>query len=168
MEATKFVPLKPEITEKINKTKKEDCETSHWIGEAFKLQEKKTESGKSKRKTKYLMVTEACIYVIDKEFEKSPKVFSIFDVKSLINQTEYVTVEFSKKTYQFIVSDPAAFISSILAQAKRLSYQINSSYYDTLCPITKSPDYKAQVEVTKRPSYLLTTRYISLCALNNA
>ena len=157
MEATKFVPLKPDILAKILDHRISEYETNQWAGEAHEVLE-----SKNKTKTRYLMLTEVCIYILDRSF-KERRMHSYLDLANVSTNNEMLNLEFRQSKLQFILPDSSAVAGNIFAQLSKLSYGISGGQFSLASPIGNDETFKKYPKPTKRPPNLSLMRYISAC-----
>ncbi|OHT05372.1 hypothetical protein TRFO_05955 [Tritrichomonas foetus] len=160
MEATKFVPLKPDIVQKILDQRIDSHETNQWAGEAIEIEEQTAES-KAKRKVRYLLLTEICLYVLDKAFKKQKRMYSYFDFCAITPNNEGLTLELKTKKLHFILPDSSAFVSNLYTQIKKLTYGVSTTQLTQHTPIASNPNFLKHPPCTKRPPHLSLTRYLS-------
>lgn len=159
MEIPKFVPLKPEIVQRILDQRIDEHETQQWVGEALEVEE-------TKKKVRYLLLTEICLYVIDKSF-KQRRTYSLLDFLSISTTSDSILIDVSNKKYHFILPDSAALMTNVFLQLRKLSYALSSTQLGLISPICRLPEFQSQPVITKRPPNLLLTRYLSSCISKN-
>lgn len=160
METPKFVPLKPEIVQRILDQRIDEHETQQWAGEALEVEE-------TKKKVRYLLLTEICLYVIDKSF-KQRKMYSLFDFNSISTTSDSVMLDVNNKKFHFILPDSAALMTNVFLQLKKLSYALSTTQLGLISPICRLTEFQNQPSITKRPPNLLLTRYLSSCISRDA
>ena len=155
MDVPKFVPLKPEIVQRILDQRIDDHETQQWVGEALEVED-------SKKKVRYILLTEICFYIIDKSFKQTKK-YSLFDLFAIATASDSLLMDINNKKYHFILPDSAALMTNVFLQLKKLSYALSSTQLGLISPVCKLNEFQSQPAITKRPPNLLLTRYLASC-----
>jgi hypothetical protein len=135
-----FVPLRPEIVQKIVEQRLKEVETQQWVGEVAHLEEE----GK-KPKPKYVLITEVCMYVFTRESIKAGKAAKRTNLEAFLELTdatatgEDCVIKFKSGTYHFSTPEAGAIVTNVLTQLRVLFWNINPVLASVHSPLLSKP-----------------------------
>lgn len=163
-----FVPLKPEVTQKILEMKTSDRETQQWAGEVTYFQEK---DGKTKQKTRYILLTECCFYLIVKEKVrgnfKLRLLESHFDLTEITANNDEMFIKFRGQQHRFIFPETSTLYTLYIKQLKNLKWIANTKSIGTIDVVLNTPQAQEVPAPKTRPPNLLLFRYIASSIAKN-
>ena len=162
-----FQLLKPDEIQKLLELRTNLKETNQWIGEAIELEETGPDERRRQKKC-YLLVTEICLYNVNKDGlhnGKAKDIFSFFDLNdiNLDDKDNVLTVCFKGKNYMFQLVNAATLLANILIQVRKLSWNMTPGQITSLRHFMSNKYYKETQRVEKRPPNLLMMRYLASC-----
>jgi hypothetical protein len=160
-----FVPLRPEILQRILEQKQNDCESQQWIGEVSLIDE-----GTRKPRPRYVLMTETTIYMFPRDMFRStkaskltcyPLIESMLDLCEATVEHDECTLRFKQNTYHFITPESGALVTNALTQLRRLMWNVNAAQVGLVSPIWQKSYYLAIPPPRSRPPDILIHRYIA-------
>ena len=159
-----FIPLKPEIAQKLLEQVIDSSETQQWAGEVAIFSEQK-------KKQKYILLTESCLYFFSKARMRNQYdreiVLSIFDLVSceLVKAQEELKLTFrgteeENTVYDLFFPESGQLLINLYRQYKYLTWNVCAEDVPGIIVINNA---KNQKQPDERPKHILLHRYISSC-----
>ncbi|KAH0795068.1 hypothetical protein GPJ56_001023 [Histomonas meleagridis] len=156
---TSFIPLKPEIAQKLLEQCVDKSETQQWAGEVFLVISQK-------KKQRYVLLTESCLYIFSKSRVRSSydreTVLSIFDLISCSCSQEELKLIFKssngENVYLLNFPESGQLMTNLYRQYKYITWNVD---VESVTGLNLIPDANSQLPPKSRPPHILLHRYVA-------
>ena len=150
-----FVRLSPEVVQKLVEHRIDPSESQQWVGEVRLVGEKKTS-------TRYVLITECCMYLFHKSIKKHSKqqIKSLFDLVSCSVDHDRLKVNFVKDELVLDTPESEALCTNLYRQYRYLTWNVNTKAFTGIHAIAEAMSVPAPQQ---RPERILLHRYVSMC-----